>query len=251
MHTTIAFSESLDEAGVFANIAAVPDQHIRTQGDFIYVGNQNKIIGAFAAVGALGDLVRLVSPSIRRINPFYIECVELAIDPADDVFNVFHPEAQIPLDPNEGLECESNANPAAAEQHTVVVFTTDGNVTPVTGPITSVRFTINVALTAGTWAMSEIVLQDDIPVGNYQVVGASMVIDGCNAFRFIPIGGSHRPGGIPVPTAEGAIPYYQRYGRLGVWFTFNSVQLPAVEVLGSAAAVAADYEGIMDVIKTG
>lgn len=251
MHTTVAFSEALDEAGVFANLAAVPDQHIRTQGDFIYVGSQNKIIGELAAVGALGDLCRLVSPSIRRINPFYIECVELAIDPAGDVFNVFHPNAQIPLDPNEGLECESNANPAAAEQHTAVVFLSDGNVNPVTGDIRSVRFVINVAQVAGAWAMSEIVLQDDIPVGNYQVVGASMVVDGANAFRFIPIGGSHRPGGIPSPDQESAVPFYQRYGRLGVWFTFNSVQLPAVEVLGAAAAGAADYEGIMDVIKTG
>ncbi|KKK47613.1 hypothetical protein LCGC14_3153410, partial [marine sediment metagenome] len=42
MHTTIAFGQTGDVvAAAWANVAAVPDAHIKTEGDYIYVGEFN------------------------------------------------------------------------------------------------------------------------------------------------------------------------------------------------------------------
>ena len=133
MHSIVAWSESIDEAGVFANIAAVPDQSIKTSGDYVYVGNYNILIGGMACIGTTGVSARLSSPSLRRINPHYIAPIELDIYPNGIIHHGVNPALGYPLDINEGLEAEVEANPAAAEQHTVVAWLADQRVQPVQG----------------------------------------------------------------------------------------------------------------------
>lgn len=250
MFTTVAFSESQDEAGAMAKMAAVSDQHIKTSGDDLTIGQLNNLIGAYAAVGANGDEARLVSPSLRRTNPYFITPVELAIAPAADPAMMYHPDSPIALDVNEALNAENDANPAAAEQHTVVVFLSDGAIAAATGAIWTVNAHITLALVAGSWAFSEITFPDSLPVADYDVVGARLVSADAVAFRFVPVGQAHRPGGISASAVNGKDPYNQRFGRMGVWFSFNTVQPPGVEVISSAAAASATYELYIDMIKT-
>lgn len=251
MHTTIAFSESIDEAGAWANWAAVPDQHIRTEGDFVYISEFNKIIGEKVLAGTVPDQVRLQSPSIRRINPYYINQLEAAIVQAGNVERAFHPDAAVSLETNEALELEANGNPAAGEQHTGIIFLASGGITPATGEIFPVHFTTTIVLAAGVWAFGELVLPDGLPVGNYDIVGARVESATSIAFRFVPVGGSHRPGGMCVPSNAFAEPRLQRRGGLGVWCSFNSVQLPGLEVIDSAATGSTALDGYFDLIKRG
>lgn len=249
MFTVVAFSESQDEAGAMAKMAAVEDRHIKTSGDKITVGNLNQLIGAFAAVGTLGDEARLVSPSLRRVNPYYITPVELGLVPEATPAMLFHPDSPVPLDVNESLEAENDANPAAAEQHTVVVFLADGVQNPAVGAIQTINAHITTALVVGSWEFSEIVFPDSVPVNrDFDIVGARLVCAAGVAFRFVPVGESHRPGGLCVAASGNHDPWFQRMGRLGAWLTFNGVQPPGIEVLGSAAAASATYELYLDVI---
>lgn len=250
MFTTVAFSDSLDPAGVFVNVPAVPDPHIKTAGNFLYISDFNHLVGAaFMGLTATPAHARLLSPSIRRINPYYITPNIHTIYSALDVLRAFHPEAPIVLDVGEGLECETDGNPAAAGQQTATVFLAPGGLTPVEGDIRTVRFTITVAGVIESWEFSEITLIDDLPVGNYDIVGARVEADEGIAFRFVPVGAAHRPGGMIVADDIVVEPWYQRWGRLGVWASFGSVQLPGVEVLFSAAEASATYQCYMDVIK--
>jgi len=247
MHTTVAFAEDHAGSVPFDNIEAVIDQHIRTEGNFIYIGEQNKIIGLDVR-GVIGcTAARLVSPSIRRVNPYYQLGIGQAVVAPGNIHKTFFPTAPVPLETNEGLECE--AENIGVGDITAIVFLSSAPPSPISGNIHTVRFEWNALLALGVWAYSEIVLDDDLPVGTYDVVGGFIEEATSLAFRFVPVGGFTRPGGLVTAGQEFVTPELQRKGGLGVWFTFNSVQLPGIEVICSAATGAGAHIGYMDVIK--
>ena len=248
MFTTIAFSESLDPAGVFVNMAAVQDQHVKTVGDRITVGLLNQLVASYACAGTGSAQNRLVSPSLRRTNPYYITPVEGGIAPTVDPLMMYHPESPIPLETNESLESEINSNPAAAEQQATIVWLSDGPLQKVTGAIYTIVGVINTALVVDSWEFSEIVFGDDLPVGNYAIVGARVEIALGIAFRLVPVGAMHRPGGISCLSNVGQDPYNQRFGRMGEWCQFDTTQPPGMEVLGNAATAAANYQIFLDIM---
>jgi len=249
MFTMIAYSGSVDHAAVLTKLAGVSDQHIKVAGTQVTVGKLNQIIGEAAYIGAISTEARLISPSLRRTNPFYIMPIEQGLVPADTPAISLHPDNPIPLDVNEALEAEHDGNPAAAEQTTIGVLLSDGKVSPATGEIIVVNATITLAQLAGAWSFSEITFPDTLPVADYSVVGARVIAAGGVLFRFVPVGESHRPGGIVAQGANDKDAWEMRYGRMGEWFKFNTVQPPGVEMLSSAAAGAATYQIYLDVIK--
>lgn len=249
MHTTIAFAESYTADGAFQKLSEVPDQHIKTTTEKIYIGDNDHIIGAFVAGGTDALEARLVSPSLRRINPFYVTPIETAIVPTEPISHVFHPESPIKLTPNEALECELKNSGVAAVQVSGVVFLAPGAIPPVHGEI----FTVNCAFSGDSalnvWTFSEITFPDSLPVANYRVVGARVVAATGVAFRFVVIGQAHRPGGLVAQAPEDNDPHYQRFGGLGNWFTFSTIQPPGLEMLWSAANGVVDFELYLDVIQ--
>lgn len=269
--TIVGFSESVDEGGAFTKINAVIDQTHKTSGTKLYVGKLNQLLGAVAFLGESGKEARLVSPSLRAVNPFYLAPVNktlyggllktfvTSVDFTNSVTTTdtileelvarIDPENPIALVENEALECETLADPNAAEQHTVIVYLSDNALSPVKGKFYTINANVEVALTAGKWEFAEISFPDDLPISDYQVVGARAVIPTGVAFRFVPVGSAIRPGGLCV-SDEGApdLPL-QRYGNAGEWFKFNAVQPPGVEVLGSEDVAKETYELYIDVIK--
>jgi len=249
MHTTIAFAEAHTPDGTFLKLDAVSDQHIKVYGEKIYISSYNHIIGGIALPGALALEARLVSPSLRRVNPFYFSPLEAALIPTEPIAAIFHPECPIKLEENEALEIEVKATAGAAREASAGVFLAPGSVPPVKGEIFTVNTSVNLALVLHSWEYSEITFPDSLPVGNYRVVGARAIVASGVVFRFVPVGEAYRPGGICAQAVDDIDPDLQRFGGLGNWFTFNSIQPPGIEVLGSAAVGAADYEVYVDVIK--
>lgn len=248
MHTTIAFGQTGDVvAAAWANVAAVADAHIKTEGDYIYIGEMNKIFGFFALPGTTGTMIRLSAPSIRRVNPYYIPFFETAVLHAG-VFEtpVFYPNIGLTLIPGEGLEAEIYIT--LAEVETLLVFLCSAIPTPVQGNIHTIRFSTDPVRTAGVWSFAEITLLDPLPVGAYDVVGARLETATGVGFRLVPLGGSHRPGGVPVKDSEDNDPLLQRYGGLGVWCNFIHGQTPGLEMLASADAVKETIYGFLDLI---
>ena len=248
MHTTIAYGQTGDVvAAAWANVAAVPDAHMKTEGDYIYIGEWNKIIGFFALPGTTGEQIRLSAPSIRRVNPYYIPFFETAVLHAG-VFEtpVFYPNIGLTLIPGEGLEAEIYIT--LAEVETILVFLCSVIPVPVQGNIHTIRFSTEPVRTAGVWSYSEITLLDPLPVGSYDVVGARLETATGVGFRLVPIGGGPRPGGVPVKDEEDNDPLLQRYGGLGVWMSFEMAQTPGIEMLASADAVKETIYGFLDLI---
>lgn len=248
--TTVAYSESQDLGGVRGNIAAVPDQSVRAQGDSIVVNEYNRLIGSLAAMGATSTEVRVVSPSLRRKAPNYIRGLNLGIVPAALPLHDVDLGKKVTLDIDEQLQVDAVANPAAAEQGSVALWLADGDIVPVDGEIFTVRCTITLAQLAGAWAFSALTFIDVLPSGVYDVVGMQSVIAGGVVARLVPVGGTNRPGA-PCHQALNSTVVNDifRNGYLGVRCSFDQNNPPNFEVMSSAAAASATYDVYLDLIK--
>lgn len=248
MHTTIAFSATPGALGdQWVPVAAVADPHIKTEGNFIYIGAYNKIIGYHSLPGTGATMVRLSSPSIRGVNPYYVTPFETAVIPAADVPRAFWPDIALTLEPTEGLELEQYIS-IVAEVVSHVIFLAADPPSPVSGNIHTVRFSTEPTQTASAWEFDEITMIDVLPVGTYDIVGARVENDGLIAFRFVPIGGVNRPGGVGSLDSEVEEPILQRHGGLGVWCSFEHGLIPGMECLFAADVVAEKVYGFMDII---
>ena len=250
MHTTIAWSQGKNLAtGVFSRLDGVPDQHIKVFGTMIYIAAFNHLIGAYCLGGTVPEEARLVSPSLRRVNPFYITPIEIGLLPVEPHAMRYFPESPVKLETNEALEAEISGVDAGASVKTIVAFLAPGAVTPIHGEIWTINTHVTVELVASVWQYSEIVFPDSLPVANYSVVGARLVAAEGAAFRFVPVGEGYRPGGIVMQDVDENDPDRQRFGALGRWFDFPSVQPPGIEVIASSAEASETYELYTDVIK--
>jgi len=249
MHTTLAFRRLTVGAlpAQWLNLPAVPDAHIRTEGNYIYISSFNKLIGYYSLPGTLGEQVRLSSPSIRRVNPFHVSTFETAVLSTGIIDVAFFPDIALPLDVSEGLECEQYVAAAAEELHTIIFLAADPPV-PVRGGIHSIRFSTDPVRTAGVWSYAEIVLLDPLPVGSYNIVGARLETTTGIAFRIVFVGGGHRPGGICQTDMEDEDVALQRHGGLGVWGTFDHNLTPGIELICSADAAKETIYGYLDII---
>lgn len=249
MFTTIAFSESQDAAAAFSKLNAVADQHVKTETTRIIVPEFASIlVGAAAFLGTTGQFLRLISPSLRRLNLHHISPVGKLLVPAAVNTPWLNPRHPIPLVPAEALEVEELADPAAAEVHTVIALLSDGAIAPYEGEIRRIRATITLAQLASAWAFSELTLIDELPVGNYDIVGANLVAAGAVAFRLVGKGDKHRPGGLALQDDDDLIDPLQMKGGMGVWGSFHTTTLPGVEVISSAAAGSATYQMLLDIV---
>jgi hypothetical protein len=248
MHT-IAFSQSIAENSVESFITAVPDQSVRTSvNDIIVPDVVKKIIGTLACSGSLATRTKLISPSLRRTNPYEIQPLQLGLVPQAVCDLPMHPGSPQDLDYNEALNCQVNSTVAAAEQQSVAVFLSDGVPAPVTGKIIHVRFSVLATLVAGQWVNGLINFVDGLPTGIYSVVGSQLVAPSGVVARWYPVGGKWRPG-FPVSQlrSDRCDPLF-RNGEMGKWFDFDEVQPPTIDILSSAAVASTTYFGVMDLI---
>jgi len=253
MHTVIAYQEAGKAAAGEDYIAGVADQHVRVDGDIIYMSEYNQIIGVYAGGSTLITGARLESPSLRRLANYEIAPVDAQIEPTGNDIITLHPESPLPLEQNEGLEAIVRVSAdASADLAFVAVLLATGPILPTTGEIFHVRATATVASAANqVWENSEITLDNPLPVGRYALVGADVVMADGMAFRFVPIGEPFRPGGICI-TAHGVKSHdLQRNGGLGVWCEFDQLTPPSIEIVGSETLVATAVVMILDLIKIG
>ena len=245
-----AFQETIDEAGAYTEIAAVPDQVTKAIGDYIYVPKTNKLCACYAATGAtIPGIPYLDAPSLRRQHVQYIHPVVGGLvsstntSLSDDIYN------PITLQEGEGVKCMSNANPVAAEVHTIVLMMSDGIITPVKGEIFTLYYSAAITGVVGQWVSGNITLSQDLPIGNYSIVGGTFVGDNMIASRLIFNTQMSRPGALGQLNAYRIYQFqsYLQYGRAGVWGTFHSLTPPQLEILVIASCTS--QTGYLQLIK--
>ncbi|HEV8674032.1 MAG TPA: hypothetical protein VGX21_08300 [Methylomirabilota bacterium] len=252
MFTTVAFIESVDPAGTYNPLTAIPDQHVTVTGDDLRVPELNQIVAVAGGIEtAVESFLRLVAPSLRARSPFYVEpyntAAAAAVEPGSPHRVVDLRGTPLVLVPQENLNAETNSNPVAAQIQWAILWLANGPVEPVKGPIFSVAATGATALVASTWVNVPLTLVDDLPRGRYQLVGLRARSAGMVAARLVFVGGRWRPGVLGVDAQDDQEHEMFRYGGLGVFGEFEDVDLPSVDCLAVSADAAEDF--VLDLIQ--
>lgn len=234
-----AFHESIDPAGVLVPIAAVQDDTVFTSGDDMRVPNDLPfIIGVSALLEATAPLrAQISSPSLRRVSNLDIAPFNTGIVHTDLHALDIHPEIAVPVRADEAINFNINSNPAAATSQYGLIMFADGAQPMVQGDIITVRATMSVNAVLGSWVNGNLAFDQDLPVGNYDVVGMRVEEATTVAGRLSFVGGAWRPG---VPAATGVTepdPHKTRQGHMGIWGTFHTNTPPTVDILAAAGAI--------------
>lgn len=250
------FLEDLDAAGAFVNLAALVDQRLFTQGDDIRVPTLNMVIAAAGGADAVVQpRMRLDSPTLDAVVRYEVSPLNsqdaAAVEPdspqkVDDMRG-----APMLLGTDEILQVQLNNNSAAAQDQWCLVWFADSVPQPVTGgrPFT-VRMTGTTTLGANVWSTVVMTLDENLPPGNYQVIGLRPESLGCVAGRLIfRTGEFWRPGALGVDTILDLQHPMFRHGAMGILGEFPFTQLPAIEFL---SVIADTVETVhLDLIRVG
>lgn len=253
MFTAIAYQEVVPtSAADYAAVLAVPDQHMRVDDDVIYIGDLNQIIGVYCGGEATILHGYLSSPSLRRLALYDIMPLELVHSPINGQLMTLFPNSPLSLEKNEGLEAYTYTDQAVPADHSqVLVLLADGPISPVAGEIFSVEFTATITAAVNQWCNSEITFRQTLPVGRYATVGCHVQLTDGVFFRLVPIGESHRPGGLIGELVNFMPNHLQRLGGLGVWCEFDQITPPSIECVVNVGAAGTAVTGVMDLIKVG
>lgn len=253
MHVA-GFAENIDSAGAFAFLAALTDARLFTQGDDLRVPTQNRVF----AVAAGGDAVvqprfRLTSPTLDELTRYEIVAVNsqngAGVEPDSPAKLDDLRMGMLELASDEILQAELLNNPGAAQDQWCLVWFTDSRPEPVTnGRPFTVRATGTTTLVDITWTSVTLTLDENLPPGNYDVIGLRPESAGCVAGRVVfRTGAFMRPGALGCDSVLDILPSMFRHGELGVWGSFPFTQLPAVEFLSVIADTAENVH--LDLIR--
>lgn len=239
-----AYLEDLDSAGVFANIAALDDNRLFTQGDDLRVPALNQVIMlAGGADNAVAARMRLNSPTLDALVRHEIVPLNQAtgdVEPGSPPAIQKMLGSPLILGVDEILTCDLNNDPGAVADQWCLVWFSDGPVQPVAaGNIFTVRATSATALVARVWSTVNINLDENLPPGDYAVVGLRAESASMIAARVVfRTGEQWRPGTIGCDLPADLTDPVFRAGALGIWGEFPFTQLPAMECLADLADAA-------------
>lgn len=244
-----AFYQSVNSAGSYAALNAVPDVAVFTSAGNIRVPPDIAYLLGEAAYSAqtTPQAAQIQSPSLRELANQDIGVVATSlVAGAQDQFQ-WHGDNPRALQGNEAITASILATGGVAAGNYVLAWLGDGPVKPTPGKTFSIRATGSATLVAGTWVNTPLVFSSSLPAGSYQIVG--MRAQGANlvAARLVFIGGAYRPGVQGNP--DGAHEFFDAFrdGNVGVFGEFDINQPPTVDCLG-ATDVAQTF--IFDLIKS-
>jgi len=256
MFHTVAFWENIDQAGATTELAAaLGEQVLFISGDDLRVpADVNQIVAVAANVAVNANFARLISPSLRRFAALDIvplnSLTDGNVEPGSPQAVMDLRQNPIPLEASEALNAQSDANPTAAADQSVIVWLADGPIVPVTGAvIVPLRCTSAITCVPGAWTNGQLVFAQDLPAGAYQVVGFRAMGATVVAARLVFRGGAVRPGTLGTDIETDLEHPMFRFGGLGVWGEFDVNTPPTVDVLANDADTAQEY--ILDLIRVG
>ncbi len=254
MFTTAAFLESVDPAGVFNALTAIPDQHMTQAGDDLRVPSLSQLVAVAAGVeSAAAHRARLVSPSLRgfanlQITPLNTAAAA-AVEPGSPQAIMDRRRSPLALVVGEDLNAEVLSDPVAAQIQWVVIWLADGPIEPVSGPFRTVRAVGGTALVGSVWSLTALAFDEDLPRGRYEVVGFRPMSDGMVAARLVFPEGGVRPGALGVDATSDLQSDIFRLGNFGAFGQFESTSPPQVEALSVSADAAANQQFFLDLLQ--
>jgi len=254
----IAYSGSINSASL-TNLPFIQDSVLSPAGTtgLIVPGDFN----ALHAVAALGsDLTRaaLKAPSldVKRVN--------LEVYPHErgaDIFTLTNPKLMRPIgdmvfDPGEVLTAQAAEDNAGADVETVVAWLKKPGALPAipSGDVRMVRWAGTTTLVASSWTPVTLTLDQELPAGEYALVGIFANSATGIACRAIIPGQQNRPGVPVIAAASEAASRFSNAEFLKPFIgyemgRFSNRQVPQLEFLALAADTA--QTGLLFIVKVG
>ena len=239
-HTTVA-------ANVSEIMTPVADQLAFVFGKDFRIPSGMTMLAMGMAVGGGGKTFQLDSPELRQISRQWIVPPENS-----DQINGYGPTPYF-LDnapvvrPGESLNAYAEAG-TVGDQTQLGVWLAQNVPSAVRGQnMRTIRGTTVGNFSAAAWTTQQITLDQDLPDGWYQLIGAK-VVGGGQFARFIFPDSQNQRMMVPiVPTAETQWDQIFRYGKLGAWGKFENFVAPKIEIWGTAQTTGQTV--YLDVVK--
>ena len=270
MFQIVAFNHTSTPADADTTVAldpvdAVADPQVHVEGDNIYIPEETlELIGFWGFSGSLTATetavvtqMRLEAPSMGVYKDIPIFQVPAAAAADDE-----EPDAPTPLNlwlanplrltAGEGLQLHVAESVAGDDrQATGLVWLGNGQYgNPYLGmPMLTARFTAAVAAAAYAWRNGAITFEQNLPVGQYAIMGMHVISDSGIAARLVIGGQGARPGCIAYDDIEDISNQVFRNGNLGVWGTFHTHAPPTLDMF--CRTTDTSQEGWLDLIKIG
>ncbi len=244
------YYESKDPAGAWFLLNVVPEQTLFAVGNDLRIpDSMPNLIGQAGLINdAGGARCQLQSPSLRMLANLDIEPIILAAIFGSPPEVLFHPVNPIPVTPSEALNFAALSTPTGAQAHYGLVWLADGPQNQVTGHVFTVRATATIQQVVDAWVNGNMVFDQTVPAGTYQVVGMRIRSTDLVVGRLVFPEQIPRPG-VPAVNAIADLDVRSfRYGRSGIWGEFPHDVPPTLDVLGGTAAAQTIF---LDLIKVG
>ncbi len=251
MFHVAGYSTSYTGAGVFTQLATIPDLFLQTRDNALVCAMFNKP-GALWGFGATLTRAQFQAPSLRNVAQLEVQPIINAMPGAGaspgGLFVDGHPYQ---LDDGEELAAWVTHSAALAERNYAFVRLHDHHPVPIDAglKVFTVRITATTTLTANAWSNMPIAFDQNLPRGKFACVGGRFNSAGMLAWRFVVNGMSNRPGGIAQQSDLAIDQPSQRRGQLGVWFTFDYLSPPTIDALSVSADTS--EEGVIDLLYLG
>lgn len=252
MFQVVAFNHTATPADADTTVAldpveAVADPQVHVEGNNVYVPAETlELIGFWGFTGSLtatetavAAQMRLEAPSMsvyKDISKFQIPAAAAADDEEPDAPTPLELWLENPmrLTAGEGLQWHVAETVAGDDrQATALVWFGNGQYgNPYLGrPMINARFTAAVAAAAYEWKNGAITLEQNLPVGQYAIMGMHVISDSGIAARLVIGGQGARPGCLAYDDIEDISNQVFRGGHIGEWGRFHTHAPPTLDML--------------------
>lgn len=244
-----AMRASVTNGTTNSGLTAVTDQilSVNSAGQFLLPQKMQLRLGAGGSANV--SRLRINTPSLRYIALPYIAPVNSGLTVASPPNVANYGENGPMLPPADALVVEGTHSGGAPEVMWSVIWLRDGFRPTTPGQLYRMRLTASITGAAGTWVSGSMTPDQTLPSGVYDINGMDVFGTNLIAARLIFPGGNWRPGCL----CRNAVTSIQRpefiNGELGCYGTFDSVNLPNLEIYVEGANTS--QEIYLDVVRTG
>ena len=249
MHHLAAFYGSIAASSTNTTLNACQDGAFTLQNNRLIMPSRMQIRREYL-LGAGITEGRIVVPSMRVISYPRIHPIDKNAAPANDPAVIQLGDRGPTMLQTEGLGIEistdATAGPLAAFG---LLWLYPGYREAMLGQCYTLKATASVVGGVGVWTAGSMTLENDLPSGEYELIGADARGTNLGAVRFRFPGQTLLPGIVAEQAAGEFLTDHQRFGKMGSFGRFSNTQVPTIECLGLGTT---DTQTIyLDVIKVG
>lgn len=248
MYHVAAYTEAIDNAAN-NDIAALTDDYLVIQNAHFLLTQDWLLHWAWVGSATL-NRARLSQPTINVVTRPFIRPLDRAAVPPDLPAIADYRENPFRLRAREELVIEATSGIAmGTERFTALIGIMDRLIPAPVGEVYTLRGTSTTAAVANSWTSLTMTWDNQLPEGQYAVVGLETQSANAQASRLIIEGLPNRPGSVSVTGLGNETHRMFRKGGLGRWGDFPNYIIPTPQVLANAAD--ASHEVYLDIVKLG